>query len=48
MKEIKVKLAEETYEKLKETAKRELRPITKQVTLYILRCMKEQDQEEQA
>ena len=39
MKEVKVKLAEDIYIKLKEVANRELRSITKQVALYILRGM---------
>ena len=39
MKEVKVKLAEDIYTKLKEIADRELRPITKQATFYILQGM---------
>ena len=47
MKEIKIKLTEETYKKLKEIAENELRPITKQVTLYILRGLGDGNRQEQ-
>jgi len=46
MKEVKVKLTEEIYKKLKEMSERELRPITKQVTLYILRGLRDKNHQE--
>ena len=48
MKEVRIKMNDEDYKKLTEIAGQSFRSITKQVTLYLLRGMNSDRQEQEA